>query len=636
MSRFVTSTRSGIAAACCLLLLAATVGWAADVAGQFKEATARFDKLRADPASVNRRDLWKALDGRLAKLADAAKEAGLKSRILYCQAWTNEELAKRSVLDKDYEAAVALYAQAAAAAPKSRVADDALLRRATILAETLKRPDDARNDLKRLLAAHPKRDVAERGKSLLHAIGQDAPPAKTPAPATAATPTAPPAPASAGHPATLERLAVTPTAAGTRLTLTLDRETGYRYQLLNQTRPNGDPVKRLYIDLDNTRIGPNLPSEKRFDAGKIARLRAGYFTPDTVRVVLEFDDVQQYELQAQNGPFRILLDLTGPNAAATKGKHPEHRAQAASPDGDKTTRIATWLGNIFRDSKKVRLAPSPRQTDRSPERASARASRQPASPPPPEATPKANFRPSKAQKKRLGDLVEQLGLSVRTVMIDPGHGGKDPGAHGLYGLVEKNVNLRFAKMLGEMLRQRGFKVLYTRTSDVFVPLETRTEMANTQGADLFVSVHCNAHSDPATAGLETYSLNLASSQDAVRVAARENASSSKKISDLQAILTDLMLSAKTTESHDLARIVQKDAVSPLRRNYKTRDRGPHEAPFFVLIGANMPAVLVELGYITNPTEGARLASENYLRLLARGLADGIAAYKKKIERFANL
>lgn len=627
MSRFASPKTLGTAAVLCLLFLTAAVGRGADVAGQFRQEAARFAKLRADPASVNRRDLWKALDARLAKLADAAKGDSLTSRILYCQAWANEELAKRSVLDRDYEAAVALYARAARTAPKSHVADDALLRRATILIETLKRPDDARSDLKRLLASHPKKGLAERAKSLLAEIGPAAPPAKKPA---AKSP--PPAPASASHPATLERLRITPTASGSRLTLILDRETSYRYQLLNQTRPSGEPVKRLYIDLDNTRTGSKIPSEKRFDTGNVARLRAGYFTPDTVRVVLEFDGVHQYELQAKSAPFRILLDLTG---RAGTGKRPEHRGQAASPTGDKTTQIVTWLGNIFRDSKKIRLGPSPRKQDRTPGKKSASAPRHRASPPP---KPKlrADFKPSKAQKKRLGDLVEQLGLSVRTVMIDPGHGGKDPGASGLYGLREKDVNLRFAKILGGMLRKKGFRVLYTRTRDVFIPLETRTKMANTRGADLFVSVHCNAHHDPASSGLETYSLNLASSRDAVRVAARENASSSKKISDLQAILTDLMLSAKTTESRDLAKIVQKDALSPLRRRYKTRDRGPHEAPFFVLIGANMPAVLVELGYITNPTEAARLNSGKYLRLLARGLANGIAAYKKKIERFANL
>jgi len=196
------------------------------------------------------------------------------------------------------------------------------------------------------------------------------------------------------------------------------------------------------------------------------------------------------------------------------------------------------------------------------------------------------------------------------------------------------VNLRFAKILGAELKRRGLNVLYTRTTDTFIPLETRTDLANNKGADLFVSIHCNAHGDAGTSGLETYSLNLASSQEAVRVAARENASSKKTIGDLQAILTDLMLSAKTTESKDLAQYVQKRSMANL--SGRTRDRGPHEAPFFVLIGANMPAVLVEMGYITNPAEAKRLASDAYLRALARGMVDGILSYKKKIERYATL
>lgn len=615
------------------LLLPAATGRAADVAARLKAEEAVLAKLRADPASVNRRDLWQALDGRLAALAKAAGNDTLRARVLYYQAWTNEELAKRSVLDKDYEAAVALYAKVVDTAPRHAFADDALFRRASILADTLKRPDEARADLTKLLATHPKGDMAARAKARLADLDKTEPPGAAKAQA-AAPAKAPEPPATPKRPATLSRLALGPADGGTRLTLVLDRETTYRYQVLEQARPGGEPVKRLYIDLDNTRTGPEIPTEKRYDSGNVARLRAGYFTPETVRVVLELDGVARYELHAESGPFRVVLDLAG--AKPQGGRAPEHRASAAPPPGDKASRIVTWLGNVFRDPKAVDPGPSPRGGDRPVPSKSAAVSRQPASPPPPEPTPRANFRPGKEQKKRLGDLVEQLGLSVRTVMIDAGHGGKDPGAHGVGGLVEKDVNLRFAKILGEALAKKGFKILYTRTTDVFIPLETRTEMANTKGADLFISIHCNAHGNEATSGLETYSLNLANSQDAVRVAARENASSSKKISDLQAILTDLMLSAKTVESRDLARLVQKKAVGTLRGGYGTRDRGPHEAPFFVLIGANMPAVLVEMGYITNPAEAKRLASDGYLHSLATGLADGIAAYKKKIERFANL
>jgi len=152
------------------------------------------------------------------------------------------------------------------------------------------------------------------------------------------------------------------------------------------------------------------------------------------------------------------------------------------------------------------------------------------------ASPSSYALPKGSSKKRLAaDLVEQLGLSVRTIMIDAGHGGKDPGAQG-YGLREKDVALRMALTLGKVLKKRGYRVLYTRTTDDFIPLPERTDMANSKRVDLFISVHCNASTDPTVHGLETYSLNLARTADAGRVAARENSvSDNKSISDLQMI-----------------------------------------------------------------------------------------------------
>ncbi|WP_043793603.1 N-acetylmuramoyl-L-alanine amidase [Solidesulfovibrio fructosivorans] len=606
------------------LLLAAGAVRAAGVAAGYQAAVKEFKALRDDPGSKDRRDLWKALDAKLAALAKAAGKDPLGAKILYYEAWTNAELAERSYLDADWEAAASLYARVAKAYPRHAWSDDALLRRADILAEHLKKPDAAKADLRRILRDHPKGDMADQAKKLLAAAEADAAkdkpePAKAKAPdksptkasasakAAEARKSSGPPPATSARPAVLRRAVVKTGSAGGRLTLTLDRETTYRYQLLDQKRSDGEQVKLLYIDLDNTRTGSAIPSEKRFAKGVVSRLRAGYFTPDTVRVVLELDGVRQYEIHSEDGPFRIVLDLDGESGGGSKG---QFRAEASGKRGGKSAKSAD---EDAASGKKAQVAKAaPEKADRKP------------------------LTPSAAGKKNLGSLVEQLGLSVRTVMIDPGHGGKDPGAQGLYGVTEKDVNLRFAKELGAILRKRGFKVLYTRTRDVFIPLEKRTEMANSQGADLFVSIHCNAHGDPGSSGLETYSLNLANSRDAVRVAARENAASQKKISDLQAILSDLMLSSKTSESKDLAKFVQKRTVSELRGKYRIRDRGPHEAPFFVLIGANMPAVLVELGYITNPTEAKRLSSDAYLRKLADGLADGIVAYKKRIERYAKI
>ncbi|MFW6055288.1 MAG: N-acetylmuramoyl-L-alanine amidase family protein, partial [Thermodesulfobacteriota bacterium] len=207
--------------------------------------------------------------------------------------------------------------------------------------------------------------------------------------------------------------------------------------------------------------------------------------------------------------------------------------------------------------------------------------------------------------------------------------GKDPGAV-FENLYEKDINLRLAKILGNILKQRGFNVKYTRTEDKFVPLEERTAMANSEKADLFVSLHVNAHQNRRINGLEVYYLNIASSKDAVRVAARENAVSTKKISDLQVILTDLMLNSKLEESKNLADVVLQKVLDSEKMN----DHGVRQAPFYVLMGAKMPAVLLETGCITNSRDRKKLCTKGYLEGIARGVSNGIAAYRSRINAYA--
>ncbi|WP_456324715.1 N-acetylmuramoyl-L-alanine amidase [Desulfonauticus submarinus] len=243
---------------------------------------------------------------------------------------------------------------------------------------------------------------------------------------------------------------------------------------------------------------------------------------------------------------------------------------------------------------------------------------------------------SKKLRKQIAsqNLIEQLGLKVKTIMLDAGHGGKDPGAIS-HGIREKDINLKMVKILGKMLAAKGFKVLYTRTRDVFIPLEERTALANSQKADLFISIHCNAHRNPKVRGLEIYYLNLTRSKDALRVAARENAVSEKSISDLQLILTELMLNSKISESRDLAKIVKKKCLHRAKKHYPSlKDNGVREAPFYVLMGAKMPAILIELGYITNWRDRKKLTSTRYLQEVAKGIVEGILRYKKDVENIA--
>ncbi len=255
--------------------------------------------------------------------------------------------------------------------------------------------------------------------------------------------------------------------------------------------------------------------------------------------------------------------------------------------------------------------------------------------PSPSSSPKGAASPLRPppQKKQEGNLVEQLGLSVRTVVLDAGHGGSDPGAMA-FGLREKDINLRMVRMLAPLLEAQGFRVVQTRTKDQYLSLDERTRRANAAKGDLFLSIHCNAHYDAAIHGFELYFLDLATDKQAIRVAARENGVSESKISDMQMILSDLLLHAKIEESKTLARVVQREVMAGAGARFALRDHGARGAFFYVLTGVRMPAILVELGYITNPEEARLLASDSYLSALAQGLTQGVVAYVKQLDRFA--
>jgi N-acetylmuramoyl-L-alanine amidase len=229
-------------------------------------------------------------------------------------------------------------------------------------------------------------------------------------------------------------------------------------------------------------------------------------------------------------------------------------------------------------------------------------------------------------------VMEQLGLTVRTIMLDPGHGGRDPGCMA-NTLVEKDFTLRMAKLIGSLLEKKGFVVLYSRSGDQFISLPDRPDLANKKNADLFISLHLNANPSASVRGLETYYLSEARTGDAAKVAARENGVSLQNISDLQVILTDLMLSAKMEESHALALCIQQAVLNNLRKaDLSVRNGGVRSAPFYVLMGARMPAILVEFGYATNTQEAANLLSEKFLQSQAEGLVNGILAYKEQLAK----
>ena len=230
-------------------------------------------------------------------------------------------------------------------------------------------------------------------------------------------------------------------------------------------------------------------------------------------------------------------------------------------------------------------------------------------------------------------MARQLGLGVSRIVIDPGHGGHDPGAQS-NGVSESELTLDVATRLSRLLeKEPGVDVVMTRDTDVFIPLEERTAIANREGADLFLSIHANASRNPRARGVETYFLNFASNPDAEAVAARENSSSGRAMHSLPDIVRAIALNNKIDESRDFADMVQHSMVNRLStRNKLLKDLGVKQAPFVVLIGAAMPSVLAEISFVTNKPEGQLLKSSTYRQQIAEALLDAVLRYQQSLKR----
>jgi N-acetylmuramoyl-L-alanine amidase len=349
----------------------------------------------------------------------------------------------------------------------------------------------------------------------------------------------------------------------TRVVIDTDGKVPYFHRLLKKD-PDLKKPQRLYVDLRNARLRKDFPSVVSINDNLLINARAGQYKQDTVRVVVDIKSFETYKIFSLMNPFRIVIDVWG--------QHP---------------------------------GPQPASASRT---AAARA-------------PQEKIPP--------GSLTRSLALGVSRIVIDAGHGGKDPGARGYYrGAREKDITLSIAKKLAKKVKARlGCEVILTRDKDQFLTLEERTALANTENADLFVSIHVNAHRNKNAYGTETYLLNLATDEESIRVAAMENATSTKNISDLQTILMELMQNAKINESSRLAGYVQSHMVGHLRKKYsQVKDKGVKQAPFYVLLGAQMPAILVETAFISNPRECKRLMDPNYQDRLCDGIVRGIEKY----------
>jgi len=324
------------------------------------------------------------------------------------------------------------------------------------------------------------------------------------------------------------------------------------------------------VDIEGTYVDPNMriPS---LTSGLLKDIKFGRNTDNKTRVVLYMNSLSRYNVFHLKNPFRIVMDIYG--------------------DGPPATMIA--------NDEPVK--------------------------------PESIISKSKKQPGEV-NIAKALGLKVSRIVIDPGHGGHDPGAIGPSGLKEKDVNLKIAKALKEKLERDGKKygithVSLTRDKDEFIKLENRTTIARQRKADLFISIHCNAARSRNAQGIETYILSLTNDKNALELAARENAYSSQDVSDMEDLLKGIIRNSKIDGSKELANMVQNSVVSQINRKYgNVSNKGIKKAPFVVLIGADVPSILVESSFITNPRDEKRLKDKTYIDHLAEGIYAGVIEY----------
>lgn len=357
----------------------------------------------------------------------------------------------------------------------------------------------------------------------------------------------------------------------TRVVIHLNKDASYKSKLLKPDPEHGKPP-RLFVDIKGATVDKNLYVEP-IRKGLLEQIKFGRNTKDTVRVVLYIKSFDDYKVFALKDPYRIVMDIegTGKGSGGYYAKNDDVKYKSGMPEDN------------------------------------------------------------------VSSLSEALGLKIRTVVIDAGHGGHDPGAIGPTGLKEKDVNLRIAKALKAKLDKDGkqfgiTKVYLTRSTDKFIPLEERTAIAKKQGADLFISIHCNAARSKQAYGIETYILSLTNDKNSLAVAARENASTSISRSEMDNVLKQYLLGAKIEESKRFAGHVQSSVVNNLSSKYPpVKNKGVKKAPFIVLIGADIPSILVETSFISNPREEKRLKSKDYVNKIADGIFAGVKRFSTEMQ-----
>lgn len=575
--------------------------------------------------------------------------------------WQSRERTARRALEagkaeatvrRDVSRVVAGYESLVARFPRSGYCDNALWQAAILAADAYARfrveadRQTAVRLLGRMAREYPTSSLIRKSRPALERLEAEAPkaadardtPAPPPGPVNVALPAAAaPAPAQGVARITAIRRTVLPDV--TRIAIELDREVEYTYDRIE------GPI-RVFLDLTAAQPVAGVPPATVFDDDAAVRgVRLGPRPGSGTRVVLDLAGAGRHSVFNLYGPYRIVIDIdrrdgrsdvvaavgtAGGKAPVVKARSTAMTATAAAP-----AMSAAAVSRVEPEPVAERVTiPAEETVKITPPLAEEKAALLPsraAAPTAPPAVPPAPSAP-KANAAGRFSLSRQLGLGISRIVIDPGHGGHDPGAKSR-GLSEAELVLDVALRLEKLLaKEPGVEVVMTRRTNVFIPLEERTAIANREGADLFLSIHANASRNSKARGVETYFLNFASTPDAEAVAARENSASGQTMHKLPDIVKAITLNNKLDESRDFATLVQREMVRHLAKaNSQVRDLGVKQAPFVVLIGAGMPSVLAEISFVTHPQEGRLLKSGAYRQRIAEALFQGVQRYQRSLK-----
>lgn len=549
---------------------------AANAIDEFQEANKAYIDLSRDTTLRKSKANWLKVVQEYGDVARRYPQSALAHKAIYMQGKLYEQIYGYFSKKADLDEALAAYLAVPKQYPDCSIADDALYKAAKVYEVRLKDQDKAVAIYREIVNRYPKADMAQQAREALNAmqIESEDTAEKKVTRRKDDRKAQDRAPVESG-PVQVKDIREWSDNEYTRIVIGLQRSAAFETFTL-PADPQAERSQRLVMDLNNARMATGLPHKMEVKDGILETIRISQNQKDKVRIVMDLNGICQYKAFPLENPARIVLDVSGKSESST----------SRSSTGPRKSAATTKQG-----IQRVRShAPSQMPCD-------------------------------------VPSIAKQLSLKVSRIVIDPGHGGKDPGAIGPNGEKEKDITLSVGKVLAKRLKEEGFEVFMTRETDTFIPLEERTAFANKRKADLFVSVHVNASEDGGVRGVETYILNLTTDASSIQVAARENATTSKSLSDLQFIINDLMLTSKINESSRFATSTQKSILSSLEKaGHAGKDLGVKQAPFYVLMGAKMPSILVEIGFITNMNECTLLQDEGYQNSIIDGILSGINTY----------